>query len=61
MDNVKELLYFLDLDLKYKKKEEAVKRVLNFLTRPDISNTEQTTQPTGHPKRKATKRNYEDA
>lgn len=61
MPDIKELLFFLDLDMKIKKKEDAVKCILDFLVLPEPTENTQNAQPFGHPKRKATKRNYIDA
>lgn len=61
MPDIKELLFFLDLDMKIKKKEDAVKCILDFLVLPESTENTQNAQVFGHPKRKATKRNYIDA
>ena len=60
MDELKELIFSFDLDMKLKKKEECAKEILNFLIAPKTP--EKTQNPSlSHPKRKATKRNYFDA
>lgn len=61
MVDIKELVFLLDLDMKVRKKEEAVKLVLDFLISPEPTENTQNAQPLGHPKRKATKRNYHEA
>ncbi|XP_065200224.1 protein DEK-like isoform X2 [Planococcus citri] len=60
MDELKELVFSFDLDMKLKKKDECAKEILNFLVSPKTSEKTQNAF-ISHPKRKATKRNYFDA
>lgn len=58
--DLNDLLFCFDLDMKIKKKEDSVKNILDFLISPKPSKNSRKPPPTGHPKRKATKRNYYD-
>jgi hypothetical protein len=50
-------MYTFDIDAKYKTKEEACTLIVDFLLDPQpMKNTKPPIE--GHPRRKATKRNY---
>lgn len=61
MNDIKELMFTFDLDMKRKKKDESIKDILNFLILPKESEKVNNPSTINHPKRKATKRNYFDA
>ena len=57
---MKSLIYAFDREMNYKSKDEAVACILDFLIDPQPSKNPKPVLK-GHPKRKATKRDYFEA